>query len=66
MLKAGDLARRVRESKSGKPDEIGGYHMYELGGLDSAMVKHSHVTAAALFGTWVKACGRVVVAHDHP
>ena len=33
MLKAGDLARRedrrVRGVKSGKPDEIGGYHMYE-------------------------------------
>ena len=33
MLKAGDLARwedhRVREVKIGKPDEIGGYHMYE-------------------------------------
>ena len=32
MLKVGDLARRedrrVRGSKSGKPDEIGGYHMY--------------------------------------
>ena len=32
MLKAGDLARledhRVRGSKAGEPDEIGGYHMY--------------------------------------
>ena len=35
MLKAGDLARRedrwVRGSKSGNPDEIGGYHMYGAG-----------------------------------
>ena len=34
MLKAGDFARRedrrVRGSKSGKPDEIMGYHMYVL------------------------------------
>ena len=29
MPKAGDLARRVRGSKSGNPDEIGGYHMYD-------------------------------------
>ena len=33
MLKAGDLARRedhrVRGSKAGEPDEIGGYHMYD-------------------------------------
>ena len=32
MLKAGDFAfredHRVRGSKSGKPEEIGGYHMY--------------------------------------
>ena len=32
MLKAGDLARRedhrVRVSKGGEPEEIGGYHMY--------------------------------------
>ena len=32
MLKAEDLARqedrRVRGSKTGKPDKIGGYHMY--------------------------------------
>ena len=32
MLKAGNLARRedhrVRGSKAGEPDEIGGYHMY--------------------------------------
>ena len=35
MLKAGDLAHRednrVRGSKAGEPDEIGGYHMYEGG-----------------------------------
>ena len=34
MLKAGDLARRedhrVRGVKGGEPDEIGGYHMYEM------------------------------------
>ena len=33
MLKAGDLARqedhRVRGSKAGEPDQIGGYHMYD-------------------------------------
>ena len=34
MLKAGDLARweghRVRGSKGGEPDEIWGYHMYDV------------------------------------
>ena len=37
MLKAGDLARRedhrVRGSKAGEPDEIGGYHMYVFRGV---------------------------------
>ena len=35
MLKAGDLARRedhrVRGSKAGEPEQIGGYHMYGRG-----------------------------------
>ena len=33
MLKAGNLAsredHRVRGSKAGEPDQIGGYHMYD-------------------------------------
>ena len=48
MLKAGDLARRedrwVRGLKSGKPDEIGGYHMYGCPLFpDLCMLFHSQV-----------------------
>ena len=72
MLKAGDLARqedhRVRESKLGKPDEIGGCHMYAgLTSIRLKSVKLSHVMRKPAFCICEnKGCRFIIAASTVP